>query len=584
MRRVLPVVSLLLAACASNPLSDPGFEPPRNVDEWSFSLFVDGESPHRPKTLHETTVPGAAYPFRLVAERVVNGHKVPAGTVLWGLRRNGSWLRQPEFIDAYFWRADFAMVKRVGDERWTRLDFATGEELPMPFRHLGVARRRRFGFDGGRTVGFDADPQAPGLAVAYLLDRDWRVAQALHRVVPATVDAQRGFSLPQPVDALDTAYVVHHQNEAGVLVDVVYDLAGQPLSPELSPLCRLLGEDQLSPIRFAIRTDPIDNLYWPLSPDGRVAPKPADVCGIKLLQKYDGNTLVLWGGVAVARHADGERYAFINPSNWYGEHVAQLARASNYAAMEVVEYQRSDSTLRELGFVVKRVREDDWHLVTPSGTGIIGHGNKTREAALQLLAGYTRRNAAEYLAEWERRRAAYEEAITWRERRAAQEARHEQAVKDALAALQTLVDQEDVAGALSTARSKAAHTAVDCEAFLRLVLRLSGDTKVTVKLEDLELAHRTATHPDQQSRLLAALQRCYPGKYPVTRAVASGGGVGSSSSWSGSSSAGSSSPAAPTWSGPSVSETMANMRWQSQVNYLSGQTNFYFGSNGVVRR
>lgn len=37
-------------------------------------------------------------------------------------------------------------------------------------------------------------------------------------------------------------------------------------------------------------------------------------------------------------------------------------------------------------------------------------------------------------------------------------------------------------------------------------------------------------------------------------------------------------------SGPSIAETMANIRWQSQVNYLSGQTNLHFGGNGVIRR
>jgi hypothetical protein len=38
------------------------------------------------------------------------------------------------------------------------------------------------------------------------------------------------------------------------------------------------------------------------------------------------------------------------------------------------------------------------------------------------------------------------------------------------------------------------------------------------------------------------------------------------------------------WSGPSVAETLSNARWNSQLDYLSGQTSSYWSSSGVQRR
>lgn len=594
--RCVALVSLLLVGCASSPLQDPTLQPepmPRSF------LLLDADSPYVPRTSGVASLPGGSRPFTLRRERILASQTVPTGTVLHGLCVDESWIRPPMFADAWFWRPDFAMVKHVGDAHWTRLDLRTGQEERMPFRRL-VTARRLAGVDTNhaRVVGIDDDPSAAGLCTIWLLDRDWRIAAELPRVLPKA--ERNGLFWPdQPIEVLDKAYVVHHRNEACADVDVVYDLAGKPLSPPLEPLRRLAEEGSNGKVHFAIRTEPAADLYWPLHDDGTITPKPAHVAGIKVFERgafdHTGHAPFV-GGVVIGTVGDEERFAFVHPSNWYGQTAIEALAKSNFRAMEAVEYHYADpghydrnqgysggSLLTKLGFVVHRVAENDWHLVGPSGDGILGNGSPTREAAYLALARYTKENDATYLAESERRRQQYEYAMSWRERRDAAAARHEQAVRAAMKELEQKCKGTQVAEGLALARTRRDRDLAGAEAFVRFVLHCAEQTGTTVPTDDMECARRITTDPTLQDRLLSCLQRRDPQQYPPAAATSRDfGGAGGGSSGSGS--AGGTSASPPVWSGPSVADTLSNARWSSQLSYLSGQTSSYWGSNGVNRR
>ena len=593
--RHLALLTLLLTGCASSPLQDPSLKPgamPRDF------LLLDADSPHVPRTVGVASIPGGSRPFTLQAERIVAGRTVPAGTVLHGLCVDGSWIRPPMFADAWFWRPDFAMVKHVGDEFWTRLDLRTGGEERMPFRRLVTARCRAGADTGhGRVVGIDADQAAAGLCTIWLLDADWRVAATLPRVVPKA--EHNGLFWPdQPIEVLDRAYVVHHRDEASADVDVVYDFAGKPLSPKLEPLRRLAEEGSNGKVHFAIRTEPVADLYWPLHDDGTIIAKPAHVAGIKVFERgardHTGRSPFV-GGVVIGTVGGEERFAFVHPGSWYGQSAIEALAKSNYRAMEAVEYRYADpgfydrnqgysggSLVTRLGFVVHRVTENDWHLVGPDGTGIIGHGNPTREAAYQALARYSKENDATYLADSERRRQQYEYAMSWRERRDAAAAAHEQAVRTAVKEMQQACKGKEIAEGLALARTRRDRDLAGAEAYVRFVLHCAEQAGTKVPTGDMEHARRITTDPPLQDRLLSCLQDRDPQRYPPR--IPAGGGGGGGGGGTGGGSGGGSPTSPPVWSGPSVADTLSNARWASQVSYLSGQTSSYWGSNGVNRR
>lgn len=590
----LSLLPLLLCACASSPLTDPTLQAglmPRGF------LLLDADTPYVPRTHGVRSVVGGSQPFTLRTDREIRGRMVKAGTVLHGLCENGNWVRPPQYSEAWYWRPDFAMVKHPGDEHWTRLDLRTGNEERMPFRTLASARRLA-GADltHGRVVGLDVDPDAKDLCMVFLLDADWHITASLPRVVPATLRDEM-FWPNQVVEVLDRAYLVHHRDANGVDVDVVYDLAGKPLSPALEPLRRLAEAGSNGRVRFAIRTDPVADLYWPLHDDGTITPKPAHVAGIKLFERgsYDQmGSAPFVGAVVIGTVGEQERFAFLHPSEWHGQSAIEHLAKSNYCAVEAVDYHYADaghydrntgysggSLVTRLGFLVQRVAENDWHIVGLDGRGIIGFGYPSRDEAYTALARYTKQNDTTYLAESERRRRDYEFAMTWRERRDAAAAAHAKAVRTALDSMQQKCKGKDVTAGLELARTLRDRDFAGAEAYVHFVTRCAEQLGAPVPLGDLERARAISTEPTLQERLLACLQSQHPERYPRPAApLASGGGGGSS--YSGGSSGGSSAP--PVWSGPSVAETLSNARWNSQVSYLSGQTSAYWGGNGVLRR
>ncbi|MCU0863963.1 MAG: hypothetical protein MUC36_09235 [Planctomycetes bacterium] len=574
MHRIL-CLPLVLVACNSSPLNDPTLTPKSMSSGLAWKL-----------------VKGGSQSFELRSERIVDGRTLPAGTVVHGLLDDGDWVRLPQFADAWFWRRDFAMVKRFGDESWIRLDLASGREERMPFRRLVTARRHNDNdLDRGRVVGVDADPGAPDLCCIWLLDDDWRVAAKLERVIPGP--ERDGYYWPsQAVEVLDRAYVVHHRNEAGADFDVVYDLAGKPLSPELDPLRILAADARPSRLLGAIRTEPGVDIYWPLHDDGTITPKPDHIAGIRVIERGMGDRTgrsPFWCGIVIGEVGGEPRVAVLAPNQWHGEAAIEALAKSDYRAVESVEYRYADpgdydrrngytgATLRTLyGLIVQKVSTGEWQIVGRDGRGVIGLAYASREAAYTALAQYSKQNDASHLAESERQRKEYDYAMSWRERRVAREAEYANAVKAALQEMMQQFRRADSTAALGVARTRRDQDDAGAEAYARFVAHCAEHGETVVPLEDLESARGIAMEPALQDRLLGALQRGYPAKYPVAASVASGSGGGGSSSGGGA--------AAPVWSGPSVGETLNNARWNSQLNYLSGQTNSYWSSSGVQRR
>lgn len=584
---------LVLVACTSSPLQDPTLTPKPMP---CGTLLVDAGTPHLPYALAGKSVDGGSQPFELRSERSIDGRTLPAGTVVHGLLDEGDWVRPPQFADAWFWRRDFAMVKRFGDESWIRLDLASGREERMPFRRLVTARRHNDNdLAHGRAVGVDADPGSPDLCCLWLLDDDWRIAAKLERVIPGP--EREGYYWPsQAVEVLDRAYVVHHRNEAGADFDVVYDLAGKPLSPPLEPLRILAADSRPSRLLGAIRTEPGADIYWPLHDDGTITPKPDHIAGIRVIERGMGDRTgrsPFWCGIVIGEVGGEPRVAVLGPYEWHGQAAIEALAKSDYRAVESVEYRYADpgdydrrngytgATLRTLyGLIVHKISTGQWHIVGREGSGVIGLAYPTREAAYAELARYNQQNDATHLAESERQRKEYDYAMSWRERRVAREAEYANAVKAALQQMMQQFRREDHTAALEFARGRRDQDGAGADAYARFVAHCAENGFEKVPLDDLELARSIATESSLQDRLLAELQRDYSEKYPVAASVAAGSGGG----FDGGGSSRGSGPAAPVWSGPSVGETLNNARWNSQLNYLSGQTNSYWSSSGVQRR
>ncbi|MBL8755164.1 MAG: hypothetical protein JNK15_17805 [Planctomycetes bacterium] len=592
------LVLLFLGSCATSPMDDPQLEP---GPMFSVGLLPESDTPHTPRIGGVPVVPGGSRPFTLRSDRVVNGRTFPAGTVLHGLCIGDHWIREPQFDDAIFWHPGFAMVKHVDDDHWWRLDLKSGTEERMPFRALVTVRRYASNnLDHGRVVGLGPDPSDPTLCTVWLLDGQWRIAAELPRVVAAetrTVDRVCHFRREQSLDLMETAYVAHHRDARGIAVDVVYDLAGKPLSPALEPLRRLEQEGHTGQFLFGVRTDPQSDLYWPLHRDGTITPKPAHIAGIKVLQHgsqgLDRQTPFV-GGVVMGTVDGEERFAYIAAWQWHGQSAIDALAKSDFRALELVGYTWHDlgdydrntgysgGGLRSrFGLLVQRTNDDAWHLQNVDGNSIVGAGYPTREDALRALAQRDKANEASYLLESERQRKEFAYAMSWRERRDAEAAAHAAAVKKALQEIQAKYRGTDATAGLALARTLRDNSFAGAEAFARFVAQIAEKMDSKVPLADLELARTISTDPALQDRLLSALQTLHPEKYPRQVAAASGHG-GSAGAASSSSSSTASSP--PVWTGPSVAETMSNARWASQYSYLSGQTNAYWGSSGVLRR
>lgn len=578
-----------LAACAASPLGETGWNAPR-LDGGRRILAGPTD---RGATDEHGRIVGGAHGFDFVQDRDVDGRKVPAGTRLYGLEVQGAWVAMPRFTEVHFWRSDFAFVKRPGDATWHRFDVATKHLTPLPFPGLAWARQRSVGLDFARAYGIAPDPDDPALAQVWLLDDDWQVVRSLRRVRPGREDYP---PIPQAVETLpEGAYVVHHVGQDGHPFDTIYDRAGRPMSPELEPLARFADGSQSSDLRFAVRAHPARPLYWPLGPDGRVQHKPAHVLGLRPVYTSEFGARdhqVFAGWIAHFADGDAERLAY-----WPREQPFGVARADQLAVWsELVPQakQRPDSSLCDAVFVARRRGDDRYVVLGAELQREALDGVFTSHAeAMAALAGANRRADAAYQEECRRYWAELREREA-REKRAAEEAwenrrRAEAAAKQAkdaaIRGLETTIREQGAAAGLAAARAaKAAARSGWQEMYTAAALAAVDANTPELTMDDLVAASDATPQFLVRGRLRDELERRFghelrrmqaPTFQPMSAYF-------NSPSWTQGS--GGSASSAPTWTGPSVGETMANARWQSQINFLSGQSSCYWGNNGIVGR
>lgn len=578
---------LLLAACAASPLGDPAWKSP-SLDE--SRRIVAGPADRGAADQHGR-IPGGFHAFDLVQDRDIDGTRVPAGTRLFGLEVDGSWVAMPRYTDVYFWRSDFALVKRFGQGAWHRLDVATGTEEPMPFPTLAWARQRCVGLDWARAYGSIPDPDDPALCQVWLLDDDWRVVRTLRRVRPGREEYP---PIPQAVETLaEGAYVVHHVGQDGKSFDVIYDRAGRPMSPELEPLARFADGSQLSDLRFAVKSHPLRELYWPLGPDGRVQPKPANVLGLRPVYTSEFGQLehaFFAGWIAHFAEGDGERLAWCPRERPF--HAESADREAVWSTLVPQAKKRPDSSLCDAVFVAQR-RGDDRFVVlgqdvrTEALAGVFA----LQADALAALAGANTRADAAYQEECRRYWAELREREE-REKRAVAEYWENRAKAEAAAAAAKAAAEMELLGTIRE-RGAAAGLAVARAAkkngqdgwqdlYATAALAAVDSNAPELTMDDLITASDGTRQFMVGGRLRDELERRFghelrrmqaPTFQPMSAYFGSPAATSSRSS----------SPA-PTWTGPSVGETLSNARWQSQLNFLSGQSSCYWGNNGLVGR
>lgn len=587
-RKLLLSTLALLGACAASPLGDPAWKSPR-LDEGR--RIAAGPS-DRSAADERGRIVGGFHAFDLVADRDVDGVRVPAGTRLFGLEVRGTWVAKPRYTGVYFWRSDFALVKRYGDDRWRRFDVASGAETPLPFHTLAWARQRCVGLDWARAYGAAADPDDPNLLQVWLLDDDWQIARTLRRVRPGREEYP---PIPQAVESLaEGAYVVHHVGADGQPFDVVYDRAGRPMSPELEPLARFADGSQLSDLRFAVQSHPVRKLYWPLGPDGRVQPKPANVVGLRPVYTSDFGSLdhqFFAGWIAHFAEADGERLAWCPRARPF---VAEQAdRDAVFCELVPQAKKRPDTSLCDAVFVARR-RGDDRFVVLGQDVrteALAGVFASQAEALAALAGANVRADAAfqeecrRYWADLREREAREKRAADeyWANRRAAEAAA--QAARDRAAQeLEVTIREQGAAAGLAVARAaKERDQSGWQDLYATAALAAVERNAPELTMADLIAASDGTRQFMVRDRLRDELERRFghelrrmqtPTFQPMSAYFNSPAATSGSSSAS----------AAPTWTGPSVGETLSNARWQSQINYLSGQSSCYWGNNGLVGR
>jgi hypothetical protein len=538
-------------------------------------------------------LPGCVYGFDLVQDKVVDGTPLRAGTRLFGIELDGAWIAPPRYAEVHFWRSDFAFVKRHGQLLWHRLDAATGSEEPLPFATLAWARQRCVGLDWARGYGIAPDPDDPALRQVWLLDDDWRIVRTLRRVRPGREDYP---PIPQAVESLpEGAYVVHHVGQDGQPFDVVYDRAGRPMSPELAPLARFADGSQLSDLRFAVQSHPLRKLYWPLGADGRVQPKPPQMVGLRPVYTSDFGSLdsgFFAGWIAHFADGDGERLAWCPRELPF--HPEQAERAAVWSELEPQPRKRPDSSLCDPVFVARR-RGDDRFVVLANDlrTQALPAVFASRVEALAGLAGANARADAAFQEECRRywadlrereareKREAEEAYARWQQAKAAEQAKCDAA----LAELRTTIREQGADAGLAAARkAKRADQTGWREQIAEAALAAVDGRSTTLTMQDLIDASDATANFIVRTRLRDELDRRFGAELRAMQAPTfqpMSAYFNSPAYTNGSSG---SPPTAPAGRGPSVGDTMANARWQSQLNFLSGQSSCYWGNNGIVGR
>lgn len=235
--------------------------------------------------------------------------------------------------------------KRFGQARWVRIDLSGSkpQESPSPYSVVRRIPRDAMQRDsigrGDQWVGVDAssgqvvflDPQGAALFTVDGL----RTPQEPR----SSITVMRG----------GAAFVVSHADS-----DRIYAADGTPRSPAIPRVSKLfLFESNLAANTFsgqsvvAVKLDPERPLYWPISNDGSILPKPDDLIGLEPMKIDYGSYHHLVGWRVWWDTPEGERCARVATQGGVVDLRALMASRAqaDYTEIEVVrqgEYQLND--------------------------------------------------------------------------------------------------------------------------------------------------------------------------------------------------------------------------------------------------
>lgn len=511
--------------------------------------------------------------FELREDRVMAGVRVRKGTKLQSLAHlRGGTILPAEFSWLKMMDESWAYAKRPGIDAVLRIDLKTKREERLPFDELRGARDARNG--GGRPIGVVRTPGNKQFMKVVFLKADGRVASMIERVEIRSFEQG-----PQPVDALRAGgYIAHHIGEDGEPVDMIYNEAGVPISPKLTPVLRLVPDgDENSYLAFAIRTDLTRELYWPLRPDGTIHPKPDDLVGLQPVMNRTNYTPAWMGWLAMWKGADGERLAY-------------LPRTAGIAA--IIE-SRADAIYDDIVSAKGYDRGVELFIMRVAGAKGYALRDRERNYALHAEASFpTSGDAFKYLQDIER--AKDEQA---REQRRKEEvvkqaqyaqylveaAEREKQARERLKAEDTKrragwrqIDDLMRARKYIAARDLARKLG-DHEGARQAILK-SVEADQLSELSSTDLASVLDEARDQEAQkirgTISMRQITEEAARRPERMWGDGGSGGGGTHTTTSTSGG----------GAAVQAIQDNARWQSQLNYLSGNQSWGYSDNGRIRR
>lgn len=298
--------------------------------------------------------------FRADEDLQLGGRDVAAGTKLFGLFREGSWVLEPHFTELLLVDHDLAFARRPGDETFVKLWYSAGEDVreePTPFVDMllpGNPLQEHERWAAHTPVGVLAHVDSESVDIAFVDP---------HGNIGATIRNVRS----REVRAVGDLFLLGHPDPDAPgsfkSVYAVYDLAGERQSPfvERYEVLDYHGYEKI----VAIAAPGYRSLLWPVPRAGDYVPRPERCEGAVALNDNSS----LW---AVAWSREGETklwYAFEGLStdgvheltecepralwrDWHYEtfrlyHAEQPTLAGSYYAFFIVSEHGSEVTDRE---------------------------------------------------------------------------------------------------------------------------------------------------------------------------------------------------------------------------------------------
>jgi hypothetical protein len=496
-----------------------------------------------------------SYSFTVKEAHAFEGFVVEKDKYIDGLLCDGSWIVKPEWQDLRTGGHTYAYARKPGKPTLTHIDLATGKRTETDFTKIGqVLATRSQTFTAGEDVGMVADDYDRAVKVS-LLGKDGLPTVTFEHL---PLDLPRGMPV---MDALGDAYVVRHVDAKGQRVDIVYNKQGIPISPELPPLGRFFGPTANGRVVDAVPTSPDRKLFWPLSSDGTVPPKPEALLGVKPVR--DGEAGVI-GWAVLWQTARGPRYGFAAPA------LANILASKNFAIWEEVE----NSEIQVSPSVVVRA-EGKTEFVALAYPELTPRVKRTFASAAEGVNYLQRVHDAKVNAETQEGRDRYEAYLQ------AQKAAEAERARAAAAAQQRHAANEAEAYAAIAkkdfARAGSLVEDADVQTIGRVVGKILGARGGDAVSTGLLTTAVLYVSPDQANQIRALLAARQQKAYEDTaRAAANNAApVGPNFGPSGTAA----------WEkGPGTTNVAAQGQWSSVYNYLSGKQNWYFGSGYQVKK